>query len=57
MTVEPSGETTGVRVVESTMGAEAAAACVAGVVDGFRFDPGPTCGPVTYAFPFVFEPE
>lgn len=56
MTIEPSGETTNVRAVENTTGADAVATCVVAEIDTFRFDPAPTCGPMTYAFPFVFEP-
>lgn len=56
MTIVESGSVSGVRAVENTTGSEEVASCVVRVVQGFRFNPGPTDGSVTYAFPFVFEP-
>jgi hypothetical protein len=55
MTVLPSGDVTAVHVVENTTN-DAVASCVVDVIDRFQFAPGPTCGAVTFAFPFVFEP-
>lgn len=56
MTIQESGSVTNVRAVENTTGSEDVASCVVRVVQGFRFNPGPVDGSVTYAFPFVFEP-
>jgi TonB family protein len=56
MTIQESGSVTNVRAVENTTNSEEVASCVVRVVQGFRFNPGPTDGSVTYAFPFVFEP-
>lgn len=56
MTIVESGSVTNVRAVENTTGSDAVATCVVGVVRGFRFNPGPADGSVTYAFPFVFSP-
>jgi TonB family protein len=57
MTIQESGSVTGVRVTENTMGNDAVGACLVRVISGFRFNPGPTDGSVTYVFPFVFEPQ
>jgi len=56
MTIVESGSVTNVRAVENTTGSDPVATCVVGVVRGFRFNPGPSDGSVTYAFPFVFSP-
>jgi TonB family protein len=55
MTIQESGSVTNVRAVENTTNSEEVASCVVRVVQGFRFNPGPTDGSVTYAFPFVFR--
>jgi len=57
MTIQESGDVTGVRVTESTLGSPAIEECLVGVLQHFRFRPGPEGGSVTYAFPFVFEPQ
>ena len=57
MTIQEAGNVTGVRATENTTGSDAVASCVARVVGGLRFNPGPTDGSVTYSFPFVFEPQ
>lgn len=57
MTIQESGSVTGVRIVENTIGNDAVGACVTRVVAGFRFNPGPDGGSVTYQFPFVFEQQ
>lgn len=56
LTIQESGDVTGVAVTESTLGA-AVDECLVHVIQGFRFRPGPEGGSVTYAFPFVFEPQ
>jgi TonB family protein len=56
MTIARSGSVRGVRAIENTTGSDAVAACVVRVLQGFRFDPGPTGGTVTYTFPFTFSP-
>jgi TonB family protein len=55
-TIEESGSVVNVGVVESTFASAAVGACVVRIVEGFRFNPPPTDGVVTYAFPFNFEP-
>jgi TonB family protein len=58
MTIQESGSVSGVHVTENSMtGGDAVGSCVARVVQGFRFNPGPSGGSVTYTFPFVFEPQ
>lgn len=57
LTIQESGSVTGVRAIENTMGNDAVAECVTRVVGGFRFNPGPDGGSVTYAFPFIFDPQ
>lgn len=57
MTIQESGSTTAVNVLENTLGSDAVGECVVRVVRGFRFNPGPTDGSVTYQFPFIFEPQ
>jgi len=56
MTVQESGEVTDVRVIEDTLDDDEVAHCVVVIVNRFSFDPGPTDGSATYAFPFVFSP-
>jgi TonB family protein len=57
MTIQESGSVTGVRITENTMGNTSVGECVTRVVSGFRFNPGPEGGSVTYQFPFIFEPQ
>jgi TonB family protein len=57
MTIQESGSVTGVRVTENSMGNDTVGSCVVRVIAGFRFNPGPTDGSVSYVFPFVFEPQ
>jgi TonB family protein len=57
MTIQESGSVSGVRATENTTGSDAVAACVVRVIQGFRFNPGPEGGSVSYTFPFVFEPQ
>ena len=58
MTIQESGSVSGVHVADNSMsGGDAVGACVVRVVQGFRFNPGPTGGSVTFTFPFVFEPQ
>lgn len=57
MTIQESGSVTNVRASENTTGSDEVASCVVRVISGFRFNPGPEGGSVTYSFPFVFEPS
>jgi TonB family protein len=57
MTIQESGSVSGVRVADNSTGSDAVGSCVVRVVQGFRFNPGPQGGSVTYTFPFVFEPQ
>ena len=57
MTIQESGSVSGVRAAENSTGSDAVASCVVRVVQGFRFNPGPEGGSVSYTFPFVFEPQ
>ena len=57
MTIQVSGSVSGVRAAENSTGSDAVANCVVRVVQGFRFNPGPEGGSVSYTFPFVFEPQ
>ena len=56
-TIQPRGNVTDVRVKENSTGDSAVATCVANTVSGFRFNPGPEGGSVTYSYPFVFAPQ
>lgn len=56
LTIQESGTVVSVSATENTLGSDAVASCVVRVVQGFRFNPGPADGSVTYAFPFDFEP-
>lgn len=57
MTIQESGSVSGVHVTANTTGNDAVGSCVSRVIQGFRFNPGPDGGSVTYTFPFVFEPQ
>ncbi len=57
MTIQESGSVSGVHVTDNTTGNDNVGSCVARVIGGFRFNPGPEGGSVTYTFPFVFEPQ
>lgn len=58
ITVEPSGEVDHVTVARSELEPvrPAVGDCLVRVFDAMRFDPGPAGAPVTYVFPFSFEP-
>jgi TonB family protein len=55
-TIQPEGTVSAVRVSENTTGDRSVAACVTGVMRGFRLRPGPVGGSVDYAFPVSFAP-
>ncbi len=58
LTIQESGSVSGVHVTDNTMaGGDAVGSCVVRVIQGFRFNPGPEGGSVSYTFPFVFEPQ
>ncbi len=57
LTIQTSGSVSNVRPTENTMGNDAVASCVVRVIQGFRFNPGPEGGSVSYSFPFVFAPQ
>jgi TonB family protein len=56
-TIQPRGNVTDVHVKENSTNDPAVATCVANTVGGFRFNPGPQGGSVTYSYPFVFAPQ
>jgi TonB family protein len=56
-TIQTRGNVTDVKVKENTTGDAAVGTCVANTVSTFRFNPGPEGGSVTYAYPFVFQPQ
>jgi TonB family protein len=56
-TIQPRGNVTDVHVKENSTNDAAVGTCVANTVAGFRFNPGPQGGSVTYAYPFVFAPQ
>jgi TonB family protein len=57
MTIQESGSVSGVHVTDNSTGNDNVGSCVSRVIQGFRFNPGPDGGSVTYTFPFVFEPQ
>jgi TonB family protein len=57
MTIQESGSVSGVHVTDNSTGNDNVGSCVVRVIQGFRFNPGPEGGSVTYTFPFVFEPQ
>ena len=57
MTIQESGSVSGVHVTDNSTGNDNVGSCVVRVIQGFRFNPGPSGGSVTYTFPFVFEPQ
>lgn len=57
LTIQTSGSVSNVRATENSTGSDAVATCVVRVIQGFRFNPGPTDGSVSYSFPFVFAPQ
>ena len=56
-TIQTTGSVSGVRASENTTGDSAVATCVTGVVQRFRWNPGPEGGSVTFSYPFVFAPQ
>lgn len=56
-TIQTTGSVSGVRASENTTGDAAVATCVTGVVQRFRWNPGPEGGSVTFSYPFVFAPQ
>jgi len=56
-TIGVDGRVRGPHATENTTGDAGVAACVIATVQRFRFRPGPLCGPVTFAYPFVFAPQ
>lgn len=57
LTIQETGSVTNVRATENSMGNAGVASCIVGVIQRFRFTPGPDGGSVTFQFPFVFEPQ
>lgn len=57
LTIPESGAVENVRATEDSIGNAAVASCIAGVIERFRFTPGPEDGSVTFQFPFAFEPQ
>jgi len=53
-TIQPSGSVSGVSQTSSTLSNPAVSTCISGVIRGLRF-PQPQGGPVTVAFPFMFQ--
>lgn len=56
-TIEERGNVTGVKVSENSTGEDAVGQCVAKAIGGFRFNPGPEGGSVSFSYPFVFAPQ
>lgn len=56
MTIVVSGALIGVRSLQDTTGSTPLVSCLTHIIQGFRFNPGPEGGPVTYVVPFIFEP-
>ena len=56
-TIQPQGNVTGVKVAANTTGDDSVGTCVKNAVGGFRFNPGPDGGSVTFSYPFVFAPQ
>jgi TonB family protein len=56
-TIQTTGSVSNVRASENTTGDDAVASCVTGVVQRFRWNPGPEGGSVTFSYPFVFAPQ
>lgn len=55
--IDPDGRVRDAEATENSSGSAALAACVTSSVSQFRFRPGPVCGSVTFAYPFVFAPQ
>ena len=45
------------KVTENTTGDGNVGSCVQKAIQGFRFNPGPEGGNVTFSYPFVFAPQ
>lgn len=56
-TIQPQGNVTGAKVAANTTNDDNVGACVKNAVGGFRFNPGPEGGSVTFSYPFVFAPQ
>lgn len=57
VTLAPSGAVASASVVSSADGLDAVAACAVRVTRGFRFNPGPEGGAVTYTVPLAFASD
>ena len=56
-TIQERGNVTNAQASENTTGSTAVASCVTRTISGFRFNPGPSGGSVTFRYPFVFQPQ
>jgi TonB family protein len=56
-TIQERGNVTNAAATENTTGSAAVASCVTRTISGFRFNPGPDGGSVTFRYPFVFQPQ
>jgi len=56
-TIQPQGNVTGVKVAQNTTTDDNVGTCVKNAVAGFRFNPGPEGGSVSFSYPFVFAPQ
>lgn len=55
-TVQLDGSVSEVSTQDNTL-SEEMAVCVMAIVGAMHFTPGPVCGPTSYRFPFLFEPD
>jgi hypothetical protein len=56
-TIQPQGNVSGARATENTTADAALASCVVRVISGLRWRTGPEGGPVTFGYPFIFQPQ
>lgn len=56
-TIQTTGTVTGVKASENTSGSAGLGDCIVQTVERFRFNPGPSGGSVSFAYPFVFAPQ
>ena len=56
-TIQERGNVTGAKATQNTTGSPAVADCVVGKIRGFRFNPGPVGGSVSFSYPFVFQTQ